>query len=137
MGPPASSRAGDTDEQGPALRSAAVKRPSQRIALLFAGLALVSGACASGGGSDVDLSSDPELQTGRDVYNANCARCHGPEGGGGVGIKINDGLMEIRFPDIEDQIALITSGFGGMPAWEGTLTPEEIRAVARYEREVL
>jgi cytochrome c oxidase cbb3-type subunit 3 len=114
-----------------------VKRPSQRIALLVAGGAIVLGACSSGGGSDVDLSDDPELETGRDVYNANCARCHGPEGGGGAGTKLNDGLMEVRFPDIEDQIAVIANGFGGMPAWEGTLSPEEIRAVARYEREAL
>jgi len=120
-----------------AVRSAAVTRPVRHIALLVAGLALTLGACASGGGSDIDLSSDPELETGRDVYNANCARCHGPEGGGGVGIKLNDGLMEARFPDIEDQIAVITDGFGAMPGWEGTLTPEEINAVARYEREVL
>ena len=32
---------------------------------------------------------------------------------------------------------MITNGFGAMPGWEGTLTPEEINAVARYEREVL
>jgi mono/diheme cytochrome c family protein len=119
------------------VRSVAVNRSVRRIILLLAGLVLTVSACASGGGSDVDLSSDPELQTGRDVYNANCARCHGPEGGGGAGIKINDGLMEVRFPDIEDQIAVITNGFGGMPAWEGTLSAEEIRAVARYEREAL
>jgi cytochrome c oxidase cbb3-type subunit 3 len=85
----------------------------------------------------VDLSGDPELRTGREVYNGNCARCHGPEGGGGVGNKLSDGVVVARFPDIEDQIAVITKGIGSMPAWEGTLSPDEIRAVARYEREVL
>ncbi len=61
----------------------------------------------------------------------------GPEGGGGVGNKLSDGATVARFADIEDEIAVITSGSGSMPAWEGTLTAEEIRAVARYEREVL
>jgi mono/diheme cytochrome c family protein len=114
-----------------------VKRLSRRIAPLVLGLSLLAAGCATGGGSDVDLSSDPELETGRDVYNANCARCHGPEGGGGVGQRLDDGLMEIRFPEIEDQIAVIANGFGSMPAWEGTLSAEEIRAVSRYLREAL
>jgi mono/diheme cytochrome c family protein len=114
-----------------------VQSLARRVAPLVLGLTLLAAGCATGGGSDVDLSGDPELQTGRDVYNANCARCHGPEGGGGVGPKLNDGLMEARFPDIEDQIAVIANGFGTMPAWDGTLTDEEILAVARYEREVL
>jgi mono/diheme cytochrome c family protein len=41
------------------------------------------------------------------------------------------------FPDIEDQIAVIRDGRNGMPAWEGDLTPDEIEAVATYEREEL
>lgn len=98
--------------------------------------AVLAVACASGGG-DVDVSGDPELQLGQNVYAANCARCHGPNGEGGVGNKLNDGLMEQRFPDIEDHLDVIRIGAGTMPAWEGTLSPEEIRAVARYEREAL
>lgn len=118
-----------------AVRSVAVIRA--RFVLLFVAIVLAVAACSSGGGSDADLANDPELQQGQAVYNANCARCHGPNGEGGVGNKLNEGLMEIRFPDIEDQIAVINKGAGTMPAWEGTLTPEEIRAVARYEREAL
>jgi mono/diheme cytochrome c family protein len=109
----------------------------RHLATAVAGLVLAAGACASGGGSDVDLSADPELQQGRDVYNENCARCHGPEGGGGVGNRLAGGVVAERYPDIEDQIAVIRNGVGSMPAWEGTLSPEEIEAVARYEREVL
>jgi mono/diheme cytochrome c family protein len=118
------------------VRSGAVKRPARRLASSALGAALVLAGCGSGGGSDIDLGGDPELQTGRDVYSANCASCHGPEGGG-VGTKLGDGATAVRFADIEDEIAVITNGSGSMPAWEGTLTAEEIRAVARYEREVL
>jgi mono/diheme cytochrome c family protein len=107
-------------------------RATRRTAILVATLAL-AGACSSG--SSNEASGDPELDRGRDVYSTNCARCHGPDGGGGVGPKLNDGLMETRFPDIEDQIAVITNGMGAMPAWEGTLDPDEIQAVARYTRE--
>jgi mono/diheme cytochrome c family protein len=95
------------------------------------------GACSSGGSDTVDVAGDPELELGQEVYNTNCARCHGPDGGGGVGNKLNDGVVVARFPDIADHIALIENGQGGMPAWKGTLSPEEIRAVARYEREAL
>jgi mono/diheme cytochrome c family protein len=108
-----------------------------RMVTLVLSLALLLGACSSGGSGTVDISSDPELQLGQSVYNANCARCHGPQGGGGVGNKLNEGVVVARFPEIEDHIAVIVNGFGSMPAWEGTLTPEEIRAVARYEREAL
>ena len=103
--------------------------------LLAAALAL--GACSSDSSGGTDISGDPELQLGQDVYATNCARCHGPDGGGGVGNKLNDGVVVERFPDIEDHITVIENGQGGMPAWKGTLSPEEIRAVARYEREGL
>jgi mono/diheme cytochrome c family protein len=114
-----------------------VNASHRRLAALVVGVSALLGACSSGGSGTVDISSDPELQLGQSVYNANCARCHGPEGGGGVGNRLNEGVVVARFPDIEDHIAVIVNGFGSMPAWEGTLTPEEIRAVARYEREAL
>ena len=114
-----------------------MSNPAQRLGLVLAALVLALGACTSDGGPDVDLSGDPELEKGQAVYNTNCARCHGPGGGGGVGPALDDGQMTEKFPDIEDQIEIITSGVGSMPAWEGTLSPDEIRAVARYEREIL
>lgn len=112
-------------------------RLSTRLAATLIALALGLGACSSDGSGSVDISDDPELQLGQDVFNTNCARCHGPDGGGGVGNKLNEGVVVARFPDIEDHIAVIEKGMGSMPAWEGTLSPEEIRAVARYEREGL
>lgn len=65
-----------------------------------------------------------------------CASCHGPDGSGGVGPRLADGAVVDAYPAIEDQIAVITNGVEGtdMPAYRGLLTPEEIRAVAEYER---
>ena len=78
-----------------------------------------------------------ELLEGRRVYVANCARCHGAPGQGGVGPQLADGRVTRRYPNIDDQIGVITDGRNVMPSFGGDLTPEEIRAVARYEREVL
>jgi mono/diheme cytochrome c family protein len=81
---------------------------------------------------------DPVLQQGRDLYLSQCATCHGADGGGGLGPKLA-GRMEERYPDIEDHMAVIRDGVSGtrMLPFGQSLTEEEIRAVARYEREVL
>jgi mono/diheme cytochrome c family protein len=48
-----------------------------------------------------------------------------------------DGRVVDRYPDIEDQIAVVTNGRGVMPSFGGALSVAEIREVVRYEREVL
>ena len=84
--------------------------------------------------------------------NVACAQCHDHPfadwtqkqfyemaafmGGGGAGPKLA-GRMEDVYPDIADQIAVIANGRGSMPAFGSALTPEQIEAVAKYEREVL
>lgn len=80
---------------------------------------------------------DPELVEGREVYARNCSSCHGSDGGGGVGPKLDEGLVVEAYPDIKDQIDLIANGKGSMPAYVGRLTGEEMEAVSRYTREVL
>ena len=96
--------------------------------------------------------SDP-LSFGAQVYSSNCATCHGATGGGGVGPALSGGAVTDTFSDPADQIEWVqlgSAGFqadgrstygdsekpigGGMPGWEGTLTPEEINAVVYYER---
>ena len=96
--------------------------------------------------------SDP-LSYGEAVYSSNCATCHGATGGGGVGPALSGGAVTDNFADPADQLEWIqlgSAGFqaegrttygdnatpiaGGMPGWEGVLTPEEIAAVVYYER---
>ncbi len=84
--------------------------------------------------SDEDASPTTYGSVGERIYDLNCKSCHGAEGAGGFGPKLADGAVVEAFPDIEDQIAVIVEGRGSMPAWDDTLTPEEIRAVAEYER---
>jgi mono/diheme cytochrome c family protein len=82
-------------------------------------------------------ADDAELVTGEQVYQDSCARCHGEAGGGGAGPKLSDGRVVEDFPEAAAQAEVIRVGRGAMPAWEGTLSPEQIDAVVRYTREVL
>ncbi len=86
-----------------------------------------------------DVASDPsgEQATGEDVFGANCARCHGADGRGGIGPNIAGAESEQAFPDPADEIALIQTGRGGMPAFGDNLSEEEIAAVVDYLRDVL
>jgi cytochrome c6 len=81
-------------------------------------------------------ASDKELVEGRSIFVANCQRCHGPRGQGGAGPKLA-GVVTNAFPNIQNQINVVTNGVGAMPAWKGTLTAAQIKAVVRYTREVL
>lgn len=94
------------------------------------------------------------LAEGEQVYNT-CAACHGASGGGGVGPALGGGAVVQTFPNYQDHILWVTlgsaewpadtygaqnespGGTGVMPAFGNELSPAEIIAVVRYEREVL
>ncbi len=109
------------------------------------------------------LDSEPPaaqgpLGLGETLYAANCAACHLGNGAGdtegGVGRQLSDGQVLLTFPDALEQEAFIKAGSspvgeaygaadrpggqhvakGGMPAFEGVLSDEEIVAVTCYER---
>jgi mono/diheme cytochrome c family protein len=90
-------------------------------------------ACGDDGGG----GGGGEESLGEAVYSENCARCHGPDGEGGVGPQLGGGAVVESFPDIEDQLTVIREGRNAMPAFGESLTAEEIEAVARYERDEL
>ncbi len=77
------------------------------------------------------------LVQGRDVWVANCSRCHGADGGGGRGPAVADGQMVEAYPAPADAIALVAAGKGQMPGFADRLDDAEIEAVVRYAREVL
>jgi mono/diheme cytochrome c family protein len=104
------------------------------VAAIVAVSALVFAACSSSGGGATP--GDPFLAQGKQVYQAHCATCHGTKGQGGAGMKLA-GRETSVFPNINDQIQVITNGRGSMPAWGNSLSADELRAVARYERECL
>ena len=105
------------------------------LGALVAGLLALAAACSSG----VPVPSDPVLAQGQTIYNSKCQQCHGDKGQGGTGMKLGGGRAKTEFPNIDDQIKVIADGRAGtsMPAWKTQLSPDEMKAVARYEREVL
>lgn len=115
--------------------------PLHAVAVLVATLMIVA-ACGAGPAPDVPLGAggeaDAELERGREVYGRQCTVCHGNEGQGGRGKRINDGRALAEYPEVGDMTAVVTGGKGsGMPAFESKLEPAEIDAVVRYVREVL
>lgn len=68
------------------------------------------------------------------LYERNCGTCHGLEGQGNIGPQLADGAVVAAYPDIEDQLAVITDGRAGMPPFGDSLTEAEIRAVAEHTR---
>lgn len=106
---------------------------------------LALAGCSSDGGAGSSAprvkgaqADDPELVTGRRVFVGSCARCHGSTGGGGaIAPQLSDGRVARVYPNLEDQLEVIRDGRGNMPSFGGLLTEQEIRSVARYEREVL
>lgn len=86
-----------------------------------------------GGGPDAGSTA----AVGATVYVDNCASCHGSTGTGGVGPALGGGAVVESMPDPADQVAVITDGRSGMPAFGGRLSAEEIQAVTDYTREDL
>ena len=64
------------------------------------------------------------------MENGNCATCHALQDANSDG-NIGPNLNEIK-PDIMRIILAVTNGIGVMPAYEGQLSTEEIKAVATY-----
>jgi mono/diheme cytochrome c family protein len=71
---------------------------------------------------------------GAQLFQANCARCHGANGEGGIGPKLAGGVVNTDFPYEPDEIALVAKGRGFMPAFAGTLSPQQLKQVVDYTR---
>jgi glucose/arabinose dehydrogenase/cytochrome c5 len=76
-----------------------------------------------------------ELQAGQDLYAANCAACHRPDGKGAGPIKPLDGSGIVLDADKAKQIAIMLNGAnnGAMPAWK-QLSDTELAAVITYTK---
>jgi mono/diheme cytochrome c family protein len=102
-------------------------------------------------GSEYGSSTVDYLSMGAGIY-AQCAACHGADGGGGVGPAFAGGAVLATFPACTDHVVWVTlgtanfpdptygatnkpvGGGGVMPGYDGVLTPEQIAAVSLYER---
>jgi mono/diheme cytochrome c family protein len=107
-------------------RARLVLRAGILLAMLLVLLAMAAGASAQEG----------DITRGSQIYDANCAVCHGSEGQGRVGANLSN-----DFPAIDPEAfarAAIEQGIPGsaMPAWSqqygGPLNDQEIADVAAF-----
>ncbi len=87
----------------------------------------------------VGLSAEEEKVDARRIYNNNCAKCHGKFGNPTKrGQRLGTPTFSSRFWQVsvtdEQIIKAITYGTKNMPGWRKELTPEEIKAAARWVR---
>jgi cytochrome c551 len=101
------------------------------IAAYVASVAGREPSAAAGGGAgrgNAAGASDPEA-----LFSGNCASCHtlaAASATGTIGPNLDQSTLQVAA--IETQIR---RGGGGMPAFEGTLTDEQIQALAKYVAE--
>ena len=67
---------------------------------------------------------------GQEIYESNCARCHGADGIGTRGPDLID--INTNVPDPQVAIDQVINGGGGMPAFGARLSEEEIQATVDY-----
>jgi cytochrome c oxidase cbb3-type subunit III len=84
--------------------------------------------------SNLQLTTDPDiLASGSKVFAQQCVACHRADAGGSIGPNLTDGYW-IHGGDIKSVFNIIKVGVldKGMMAWEGVLSPTQIRDVANY-----
>lgn len=80
------------------------------------------------------LADASDLSAGKKIYEANCAACHRPDGGGGIGPNLTDDYW-ILGGGIQNIFKTIHDGGRdgkGMVSWVGILKPSEMQQVASY-----
>lgn len=82
------------------------------------------------GGAEAAAGGAPNAAAGKEVFAEECSVCHGATGHGG------NGGPDLRTMPLaktqEGAEGQVTNGGGGMPAFKGTLSEEEIENVAAY-----
>jgi quinohemoprotein ethanol dehydrogenase len=71
-----------------------------------------------------------DAEAGKQIFADNCSVCHGATGHGGNGGPDLTSIPSAK--QLQRVIAQIENGGGGMPAFKGQLTPQQIRDVATY-----
>ncbi|RZS96425.1 cbb3-type cytochrome c oxidase N-terminal domain-containing protein [Cecembia calidifontis] len=78
-------------------------------------------------------NSTAALNSGKSIFEANCAACHAADGGGGVGPNLTDEYW-IHGGSINDVFKVVKYGVvaKGMIPWQDQLSPEEMQNVSSY-----
>ncbi|MDQ0352886.1 cytochrome c551 [Alkalibacillus filiformis] len=97
------------------------------------GLMMVVAACGGGGddganGNGGDDTTANETAAGEELYQQNCASCHGGDLGGGAGPGLVDASDQY---DQDDIVSIILEGYGSMAAVAG-VSEAEAEDIADY-----
>jgi cytochrome c551 len=117
----------------------------RRALALTATVFLALGAAAGCGGDDDDgggggnggapeqspqqVVAAGDAARGKEVYAQNCAACHGEDGGGGTGPKLEG---EEAYTNADVVVDQIRDGGGGMPAFADRLSEQELADVSAF-----
>ena len=71
--------------------------------------------------------------TGSELYSQFCARCHAPDLSGGVGSAMGAGSELVERPD-SYILDVTANGRGAMPAFDRTLSDEQIQRLVDFIR---
>jgi cytochrome c55X len=89
-----------------------------------------SGAAAVTAADAASAPPAPTAEAGRKVYTSFCTRCHG------INLVVTgSAYFDLRtFPpgDKERFVRSVSKGLRAMPAWEGTVKPEQIESLWLY-----
>ena len=115
---------------------------------IVGGIVLIA-AAFYGGATPMSTATNPNaatvtsVQNGYNLYEANCAKCHGVDARGGGPLA---GTLPVAPPSLVDHVAAHADGdlfywiqnglTGGMPAWAGQLTPSQTWDIVNYLRTI-
>ena len=80
--------------------------------------------------AEVAVQAGEDTTDGKALFETNCGSCHVLSDAGTSG-AVGPNLDEAK-PNFDKSYTQIKNGGGGMPAFEGQLTDEQIRALAQY-----
>lgn len=81
-----------------------------------------------------DAAVDGVAAEGEAVFETSCITCHGAEGAGGSAPNLQESDVASNYEEVVEIVATGTDG--GMPAFEGQLSEDEINDVAAYVTEL-
>jgi cytochrome c6 len=78
---------------------------------------------------NINFTQSNQLSTGREIYEKNCAKCHGKDGS-----KKSFGVKSLQKSQLSstETLEIITNGNGKMPNWKEKLSIQEIEQVSEY-----